>query len=142
MSCNIKKGSFPYSHSHVWPCRKLLVTWYSGFWGQLFTWFCVLIACSFPCLCCCYPHFTLMIVEQRDPSFLQDNKLWWSQEIISGWLAPYHSSSFYDLQKFNHYWLLLLHGLVDIKYNTGDLTEEIKCSFLVSFDHIMVTNMT
>lgn len=59
-----------------------------------FLWFCVLIACSFPCLCCCYPHFTLMIVEQRDPSFLQDNKLWWSQEIISGWLAPHHSPPF------------------------------------------------
>ena len=38
VSCNIKKGSFPYSHSHVWPWGKLSVTWYSGFWGQLFSY--------------------------------------------------------------------------------------------------------
>ena len=142
VSCNIKKGSFPYFHSHVWPWGKLSVTWYSGFWGQLF----FMILCAH---CLLLSLFVLLL------SSLHTYDSWTARPFLPSrqqalmipgnhqWVAGTSSqSSFYDLQKFNHYWLLLLHGLVDIKYNTGDLTEEIKCSLLVSFDHIMVTNMT
>lgn len=117
MSCNTKRklSIFPFTHMTMREVVSHLVFWLLK--SIIYMIRCS-IACSFPSLCCCSPHFACMIVEQRDPLFLPSRQ---QALMIPGnhqWVAgtSSQSSSFYDLQKFNHYWLLLLHGLVDIKY--------------------------